>query len=126
MRYSAFVNAALLSCAIISWPAHAESGDAKAGEVAFDVCTTCHSTEKDAGNDVGPNLFGVVGRKSASAPNFDYSAPLKASGITWTNERLSEWLADPVKMVPGTSMGFPGITSKDKIRDLIAYMDTLK
>jgi cytochrome c len=126
LRHSAFVTAALLSCAIISRPAQAQSGDAKAGEAAFDVCGTCHNTEKDGGNDVGPNLFGVVGRKAASVPDFDYSTPLKVSGLTWTDETLSEWLADPAKLVPGTSMGVPGITSKDKIRDLIAYLNTLR
>jgi cytochrome c len=126
LRCLAVVAAVLLASVIVSRPAKAESGDAKSGEAAFDVCGTCHNTEKDGGNDAGPNLFGVVGRKAASVAGFDYSAPLKASGITWTNETLSEWLADPAKMVPGTSMGVPGVTSKDKIRDLIAYLDTLK
>ena len=43
-----------------------------------------------SGNGLGPNLFGVVGRKSASVAGFEYSGPLKASGITWsTNASLT-------------------------------------
>jgi cytochrome c2 len=29
-------------------------------------------------------------------------------------------------MVPGTKMAFPGITSKGEVRNVVAYLDTLK
>jgi cytochrome c len=119
------VAAAVLLSAILSGAAHAQSGNAKAGEAAFDVCGSCHTTEPDAGNEIGPNLFGVVGRKAGAVSDFTYSPALKASGIVWTDETLSQWLSDPAKTVPGTSMGFPGMT-KEKVRDLIAYLKTLK
>jgi cytochrome c len=75
---------------------------------------------------VGPNLFGVAGRKAASLPGFNYSGPLKASGITWTDDKLAEWVSGPAKMVPGTKMAFPGITAKGQVRDVVAYLNTLK
>ena len=64
----------------------------------------------------------MVGRKAASLPGFEYSGPLKASGITWTEDKLSQWVSGPAKMVPGTKMAFPGITSKADIRNVVAYL----
>ena len=126
MRYSAFAAATLLACGAVSNFAYAQDGDAVAGKAVFQRCAICHKADKDAGNGLGPNLFGVVGRKSASLPGFEYSGPLKASGITWTTENLSKWVAGPAKMVPGTKMAFPGITSKGDIRNVVAYLDSLK
>ena len=56
----------------------------------------------------------------------NYSGPMKASGITWTDDNLAKWVAGPAKMVPGTKMAFAGITSKGQIADVVAYLDTLK
>ena len=62
--------------------------------------------EKDGGNGVGPNLFGIAGRKAATVDGFNYSGPMKAAGITWTDDNLAKWVAGPAKMVPGTKMAF--------------------
>jgi cytochrome c len=126
MRYPVFAAATLLACAVSTFAQAQDAGDAVAGKAVFGRCAICHKVAKDAGNGLGPNLFGVVGRKSASLAGFEYSGPLKASGITWTDEKLSAWVAGPAKMVPGTKMAFPGITSKADIRNVVAYLDSLK
>lgn len=127
MRFSAVAAATLFACSVFSTLAYAQdAGDPVAGKAVFSRCAICHKVAKDAGNGLGPNLFGVVGRKSASLANFEYSGPLKASGITWTDDKLSQWVAGPARMVPGTKMAFPGITSKADIRNVVAYLDTLK
>jgi cytochrome c len=126
MRYPVFAAATLLACAVSTFAHAQDAGDAVAGKAVFARCAICHKVAKDAGNGLGPNLFGVVGRKSASLAGFEYSGPLKASGITWTDEKLSAWVAGPAKMVPGTKMAFPGITSKADIRNVVAYLDSLK
>jgi cytochrome c len=126
MRYSAFAAVTLLACGAVSNFAYAQDGDAVAGKAVFQRCAICHKADKDAGNGLGPNLFGVVGRKSASLPGFEYSGALKASGITWTTDNLSKWVSGPAKMVPGTKMAFPGITSKADIRNVVAYLGSLK
>jgi len=101
------------------------AGDATAGAKLFMQCKVCHSTEPDK-NGLGPSLHGVVGRKSAALAGFDYSAAMKASGISWTDATLNDYLRAPMKKVPGTKMAYGGM-SKDKDRaDLIAYLDTLK
>ena len=125
MRNIALTAAILLTCGI-SLAYAQDAGDPAAGKAAFSQCAICHKADKGAGNGVGPNLFGVVGRKAASLPGFEYSGPLKASGITWTADKLQEWVAGPAKMVPGTKMAFPGITSKATQRNVVAYLESLK
>lgn len=124
MRKLVFAAAALMAVSNI---AYAQTpGDPAAGKTAFSQCAICHKADKAAGNGVGPNLFGIVGRKAAAIEGFEYSGPLKASGITWTDDKLLQWVAGPMKMVPGTKMAFPGISSKATQRDVVAYLGTLK
>jgi cytochrome c len=126
MRYAVVAAATLLACGTFSISASAQEGDAALGKTVFARCAICHKVEKGAGNGLGPNLFGVVGRKAASVEGFEYSGPMKASGITWTPDNLSKWVAGPAKMVPMTKMAFPGITSKGEVRNVVAYLETLK
>ena len=114
--------------AIIAGMTNAASaaGDAKRGEALFGRCAQCHSADKDGGNGLGPNLFGVAGKKAASVPNFYYSPALKNAHITWTDDKLHAWIADPQKMVPGTRMIFSGLKKPQEIDDVIAYLHTKK
>lgn len=101
-------------------------GDAKAGAAVFGRCAVCHTNDKGGGDGLGPNLFGVVGRKAASRPGYAYSPPMRKSGITWTEVNLIKWVAGPARMVPGTKMAFGGITSKKQQADVVEYLETLK
>src|SRR5476649_860086 len=94
------------------------AGDAKAGAAVFKRCAVCHTNDKGGGDGLGPNLFGVVGRKAATRPGFAYSAPLQKSGIVWTEANLTKWTAGPAKVVPGTKMAFAGISSKKQQADV--------
>ena len=86
-------------------------------------CGGCHSVHA---NRVGPRHFGVVGRVAGSVPDFDgYSAALKASGITWTPEKINQWLTSPEALVPGQRMGYQLSQAQDRA-DVIAYLATLK
>jgi len=102
------------------------AGDAKAGAEAFKRCAVCHTNDKGGGDGLGPNLFGVVGRKAATRPGFAYSAPLQKSGILWSEATLTKWVASPARTVPGTKMAFAGITSKKQQADVVAYVASLK
>jgi cytochrome c len=102
------------------------AGDAAAGKAVFTQnCAICHST--DAGvNKIGPSLHGVVGRKSGSLSDYQYSSAMKAADKTWTPETLDTYLAAPMKVVPGTKMIFPGLKSETERQNVIAYLETLK
>lgn len=99
------------------------AGDASKGEAVFVQCKTCHDPVQ---NKIGPHLDGVVGRHSGSVEGFSYSAANKGSGITWTPDKLFQYLEKPSRVVPGTKMAFAGISDPQKRADLIAYLQTLK
>ena len=105
----------------------AQAGDAKNGQAVFmDNCAVCHSAEKGAPSKIGPNLFGVVGRKSATAAGYMYSAAMMGANLTWDVPTLQVYLTGPQKKVPGTKMGFPGFSDPGEEADVIAYLNSLK
>jgi cytochrome c len=101
-------------------------GDAAKGKGYFTRCAICHSNAKGAPNRIGPNLFGVVGRKAASLPGFFYSGAMKHSNIKWTHEKLEAYISKPQAVVPGNRMAFAGVSSHQQVEDLVAYLETLK
>jgi len=114
---------ALLAGSVIAANA---AGDAKAGAAVFKRCAVCHTAEKGGGDGLGPNLFGVMGRKAATRPAFAYSGPLKKAAFIWDEPTLTKWVASPARTVPGTKMAFAGITSKKQQADVVAYLQGLK
>ena len=93
------------------------------GEASAKKCAACHTFGKGEPNRVGPNLYGVVGRARASVPGFNYSPAMKAKGGNWTIEDLNAFLANPKGFVPGTSMGFAGLSRGSERADVIAYLN---
>ncbi len=123
MKRSLLVAGFLATVAGFTPPAHAQ--DAAAGAIVFNaVCHLCHEVVEGK-NRVGPSLYGVVGRRAGTMPDFTYSPVLKASGITWNDDMLGKWISAPQNVVPGTRMTFAGLKDEKKRRDLIAYLKTL-
>jgi cytochrome c len=125
MWHGKIATVSLIAVGMLSSNAFA-AGDAAKGKTVFARCAVCHNVEKDGGNGVGPNLFGIAGRKSATVDGFAYSGPMKAANLSWTDDNLSKWVAGPAKMIPGTKMAFGGIAQKSQIADVVAYLDSLK
>lgn len=98
------------------------TGNAVAGKAVFVACRTCHVTDPGV-NRIGPSLAGVVGRAAGTVPAFAYSPANSGSGITWTKEKLFQYLENPQRVVPGTKMIFPGIADAQRRADLIAYLE---
>jgi cytochrome c len=103
----------------------AVAADVEAGKEEFKKCALCHTAEPGK-NKIGPSLFGVVGRKSASVENYPYSEAMKKFDHTWDPETLDKYLTDPRAVVPNTKMIFPGIKDEKQRQDVIAYLETLK
>lgn len=103
MRLQILAGIALLA---LAGPALAD-GDAAKGEQTFNKCKACHSIIKDDGTPVvkggkiGPNLYGVIGRKAGSEAGFNYGTGLKELGkdVTWTQELIAEYVKNPTAFV---------------------------
>jgi len=96
-------------------------GDAASGEKIFAQCKACHVIDPGV-NRIGPSLHGIIGRKSGQIAGFSYSAANKSSGITWTPEKLFQYLEKPSRVVPGTKMTFAGLAKAQDRADVIAYL----
>ncbi len=104
----------------------AYAADAKNGATVFQRCAICHADTKGAPAKIGPNLFGIVGRKAGTMPDFSYSAAMKSAGFAWTADKLTAYVEHPQVVVPGNRMAFAGLTSPKDAADLVAYLSTLK
>ena len=95
------------------------AGDAKRGEEVYSRCLACHALEYDR---TGPRHCGLFGRRAGSVPGFAYSDAMRRSRIIWNDATLERFIADPLKAVPGTAMGYAGVKDRRERADLIAYL----
>ena len=119
-RYSAGVALVLMAGAVLAAPkAQPSAGDVKNGEVLYGRCVACHALAYDR---TGPRHCGLLGRKAGSVKGFEYSDAMKRSKVVWTAETLDKFLANPFAALPGTTMGYAGVTVPKERSDLIAYL----
>jgi cytochrome c len=90
------------------------------------MCSVCHSANRNGPTLIGPPLFGVVGRPAAGVRGYAYSPAMKAAGFAWSDAQLHTYLQGPAKMLPGVRMPFAGVKNPTQLDDLIAYLDSLK
>jgi cytochrome c len=120
------LTAAALAAVLVSSNV-ALAADAAEGEKVFKrSCGSCHVATKDGPKRLGPSLFGIVGRQAGTVEGFRYSEANKNSKLTWTPEVLDEYLVDPKKKIPGTTMAFAGLKKDDERANVVAYLATLK
>ncbi len=119
------LRALLTGAAVLAaTPVFAE-GDPAHGKVVFNQCLVCHTIEPGKWK-IGPSLYGVIGRHSASLPGYQYSQAMQKYNVTWSPETLEAYLPAPMKAVPGTKMTFAGLPNEKDRQDVIAYLETLK
>lgn len=86
-------------------------------------CLGCHSIADGISHRIGPDLFGVFGRPVGEAKGYDeYSAAMRAQEGEWDAVRLDKFLQQPAAAVPGTSMGFPGVSDAAHRAAIIEYL----
>ena len=123
MSQLGLIHAALSTVALLAAAPSQAAGDAVRGAQTYAVsCGSCHAVDTD---EVGPRHAGVVGRRAGSVAGFSYSPALKGSRITWNQQTLERWLANPEALVPGQAMGYR-LADAAARADVIAYLATLK
>ena len=109
----------LITIASISLSADEPAGDRLAGEQEYGRCLGCHSLDR---NRTGPRHCGLINRRAGTQPGYEYSRAMLESSLVWNPETLDRFLTSPLKIVPGSTMGFAGIKDKRIRRKLIAYL----
>jgi cytochrome c oxidase subunit 2 len=98
-------------------PSKLNSADAQRGEQLFTerTCANCHTVMGTPANQrIGPDLTHIASRRM-----------LAAGAAENTPENLALWLHDPNTFKPWSNM--PNLKlSSDDVRDLVAYLETLK
>jgi cytochrome c len=115
-----------LTLAVAAMARAAQAQDVAAGEQSFKKCQICHRIGEGAKNFAGPELNGLEGRKTGSAPAFSYSDANKNSGLIWSEQTFSEYIKDPRAKIPGTKMVFAGVKNENEIKSLWAYLSSFK
>ena len=111
----------------IDWGTVLPTADIKAGEAVFAKCKSCHTIEAGGPNGTGPNLHGILGKKSGQHPGFAYSPAMIEHGAklgVWTFEEASEFITAPQKHISGTKMTFVGLKKREDRINLLAYLNT--
>ena len=99
------------------------AGDAAHGADVSKKCAICHTFDKGGANMIGPNLYGVIGRKVASHEGYEYSDALKAKGGTWDYAMIDHMIENPNAFAPGTKMAlFPGLPDAKERADVILFL----
>jgi cytochrome c len=100
------------------------SADPAAGEQVFKKCAACHNADKGGANQLGPNLWGVLGEPIGKGANgFAFSDALSGKGGTWNWDNLAVWLSSPKAFAPGTKMTFAGLGKPEDRANVIAFLN---
>ena len=97
--------------------------DINHGEKVFKKCSACHSIEAGGGNNIGPALYNVVGRKIASIEDYKYSKALINYKKNWSFEELNGFLIKPQKWIKGTKMAYAGLRKEKDRASVILYLN---
>jgi cytochrome c len=92
-------------------------------------CASCHAAAAGAPARAGPNLAGLIGRRVAGDPEFDYSPALLAAGEAgqaWDAAMLDRFLADPEEMFPGLWMGANGLPGAADRAAVVVFLAAMR
>jgi cytochrome c len=100
------------------------SADAAKGQQVFNKCTACHTIDKGGANQLGPNLWGIMGAPIGKRPGFAFSPALSGKGGNWDWESMSAWLKSPKAFANGTKMTFAGLGKPEDRANVMAFLNS--
>jgi len=103
--------------------AYLATADAAKGADVFKKCAACHNADKGGANQLGPNLWGVLGEPVGQGHAFAFSDALAKKGGTWNWDNLAQWLTSPKAFAPGTKMTFAGLGNPQDRANVIAFLN---
>jgi cytochrome c len=110
---------------IPDWGTVLPKADIAKGQTITSKCASCHQFDPAGTNNIGPGLFGVVGRPPGTHPGYAYDSAMQdfaKKNPAWTYDLLYQFLKGPGQFMPGTKMTFVGLPdSQDRI-NVIAYL----
>jgi cytochrome c len=100
------------------------SADPAKGAEVFKKCAACHNADKGGANQLGPNLWGVIGEPLGEGhAGFAFSDALAKHGGSWNFDNLAQWLSSPKAFAPGTKMTFAGLGNPQDRANVIAFLN---
>ena len=94
------------------------------GAQVFRACVACHTLRADEGIRAGPTLAGILGRRIATLPGYNFSPALKKLDIVWTPATLSKLFEiGPAAYTPGTKMPEQRIGSAEERERLVKFLE---
>lgn len=107
------------------WGTVLATADVAAGATISTKCQTCHNFASGGPNEIGPNLWGVIGRPPGSHPGFGYSSAMQDFGKktpVWDYAHVYDFLTGPQNYITGTKMSFIGLKKREDRINLIAWL----
>lgn len=100
------------------------TSDPAKGQQIFNKCMACHNADKGGANQLGPNLWDVLGQPIGQGKGFAFSDALSKKGGAWNWDNLSQWLTSPRTFAPGTKMTFAGLSNPQDRADVEAFLNS--
>jgi cytochrome c len=101
------------------------SADAAKVEQVFKKCAACHNADQGGANQLGPNLYGVMGEGVGTGHGgYPFSDALKGKGGKWDWDTMSQWLKSPKAFAPGTKMTFAGLSKPEDRANVMVYLNS--
>ena len=97
---------------------YAPYDEPKAKMIFRQQCSSCHNNSVSDQDKIGPNLYGVIGRKSGSDPKYSYSKVFnnQSTQIFWNAATLAAFLSNPQAYYPGNKMMAPSLDYADALQ----------
>ncbi len=92
----------------------------------LETCAECHSFDDSAPTDGRISLWGINGRRFAAGEPGLYSDALKNASGRWNRGTLDKYLQNPQRMIPGTTMPYPGIADSGVRAEVVEALSRLE